>query len=1152
MAENQSDKGIIKILEDEPVSSSDFNSHRDIAKAIYNIVINEKVGHRIGLLGSWGSGKSTVIKLLSDKLEEHNAEEKGGNVQIFTFDAWLHESDPIRRSFIEELMEFYHNKKLINKESKENKNIIDKITRRKEDQTVTTTPRIKPEGLIIALTYLVSISIASFLIDGFKEDIASIEYEVVLLCFGLYFWPLLFLFFKDRDDIASIVFNESKKEFQHTIIKTPDPTAIEFHEDFCKILKEAQDSKKKQHKLVIVLDNLDRVSDDDAFKMLTTMRGFFADRKKNNIWVIVPFDVNAIKRMFANEEIYSDESDGVRPYKIIDAAIVDSFIEKTFNIKFHVTPPIITDNEKYFLKKVDEAFSNLIKPNDKKAIFQLYDSEIRSPTENTPRKVITYINNISSMYRLWGEDILVRTQALFCLKREKIGSDLKRSLQGQPAGGVTAQQEVLVNNKEWNKDFAAMFFGVEKERAYHVLAGDELRKGLEEGKDDDEFLELAKIHGFPSILQEVILNLIHSVSNGGTFSRVSYSISLLEERAKEDISFAWNYLSDFSANVENHGDLEDKTKSGLIALISHAGKNRIEQVARNILGPLFILQQGQIKDSHLFRIKIWVDTLKGIHAMLSDHGKEEILTEFSDIKNSKECLYFLVHALKYASKNELKELASLFSEIFYMTGIEGIMFSVLAPDVKDLSQLYEVIKYIEDIDGGSRFETLPNDVFNVVQSQSYDNDISTALKILGVMANGIGCENAQEKIKSLCENGAIYGFLNHSVNESKTEDSGLCMALIIKYHLDPISPRNFGNNQSYINGYAIREGVLGSNPDIDDELLTYTVDALHEYADFRQCVQNIYSDKNNAAFVTKSLVQAIKDHEYKESHDIGEFIGKYDLYSSLLGESHEEIFSDFQMAIISKKGFLEAVLNNGFSGKPSGLFEKALSEDSPVSSDISSYLKNAIESMDSTEWNTSIKEWVEGGDDRLNCLNHLYDCEVEVSLGKDTADSLINNLEGLSKEEDPYREFVSAIPRMLKPQSRKLFSEQLKIKIIQFAKDEETKITNSLIGLFGEQLNKKAMFKDDTDDFLNWIIVPAIDNSLLMTIDWLKENSSKFSSIFNEEQKDLFEERIKKSIAGNKDENVRLALTELAEQYGIDLSEKEEEVEEAKDETMGV
>jgi predicted transcriptional regulator len=84
-----------KLLDDLPADRDEFGSHQKVADAIAELVRNEEGGKAIALIGPWGSGKSTIVNLLRKKLEERE------DTFVFVFDAWAHRGDPLRRSFLE-------------------------------------------------------------------------------------------------------------------------------------------------------------------------------------------------------------------------------------------------------------------------------------------------------------------------------------------------------------------------------------------------------------------------------------------------------------------------------------------------------------------------------------------------------------------------------------------------------------------------------------------------------------------------------------------------------------------------------------------------------------------------------------------------------------------------------------------------------------------------------------------------------------------------------------------------------------------------------------------------------------------------------------------------------------------------------------------
>lgn len=81
------------LLPDDPATSDELGgAHQRVTKAISQLIKSESGGITVGLEGKWGSGKSTVVKLLENELPSSDR----NRYSIFYFDAWAHEGDPLR------------------------------------------------------------------------------------------------------------------------------------------------------------------------------------------------------------------------------------------------------------------------------------------------------------------------------------------------------------------------------------------------------------------------------------------------------------------------------------------------------------------------------------------------------------------------------------------------------------------------------------------------------------------------------------------------------------------------------------------------------------------------------------------------------------------------------------------------------------------------------------------------------------------------------------------------------------------------------------------------------------------------------------------------------------------------------------------------
>lgn len=88
------------LLSDSPADKDAFGPHKQLADVIADLVTSSEGSRVIGLAGKWGAGKSTVISLLRELLSQRS------NARLFVFDAWAHEGDPLRRNFLERLVDF--------------------------------------------------------------------------------------------------------------------------------------------------------------------------------------------------------------------------------------------------------------------------------------------------------------------------------------------------------------------------------------------------------------------------------------------------------------------------------------------------------------------------------------------------------------------------------------------------------------------------------------------------------------------------------------------------------------------------------------------------------------------------------------------------------------------------------------------------------------------------------------------------------------------------------------------------------------------------------------------------------------------------------------------------------------------------------------
>ena len=379
----------------------------------------------IGLKGEWGTGKSNVIKQLRKKLEKKYV--------IYEYDAWGHQEDLQRRSFLETLTERLLNdsdysdylnksKKVVESESGEKitwKEKLDEILAHKRITKNISIPKINFGSLLIILFFFITpFIIKTFETFGYIDKIKnhfncsanpivdvilSILISISPFIVSAVVWLIIRCFDKDAKHLGYIlkIYREgTTSDINIETMNEEEPTVVKF----TKWMQALSDyiSEYKKPKLIIVYDNMDRLPADKVKELWSSIHTFFAENGFKNIWVIIPFDEKHLSCAFGE----SDEKEQLTKH----------FISKTFPVVYRVTPPVITDYKELFDNLYSQAFGETEEKNREK-IYRIL--RLEKPNA-TIREMIEFINSLVALKQIWKEDIDLLYCAVFKLKENDI------------------------------------------------------------------------------------------------------------------------------------------------------------------------------------------------------------------------------------------------------------------------------------------------------------------------------------------------------------------------------------------------------------------------------------------------------------------------------------------------------------------------------------------------------------------------------------------------------------------------------------------------------------------------------------------------------------------------------------------------------------
>lgn len=539
---NQENK--YNFLTNHPLGEDLFkNKSQDkIATVISEKIINEKDFKIIGIDGAWGSGKSNLVHLIEKKVEKTH--------KFFIYDVWGHQEDEQRRAILVELTEFIKNEKdLLKKNEKDFWDDKLKILLANSKETVTINQPYLSVGFIFSLLSIIYIPTVNVFKDSLRDflDIESWFWKLVLVAFPLFIVIGIYIYNLFRNWIDKKEFMRSfrlaaEETFQVYTNKQKEETKIETISenqpsvrDFQKWMKEIDDDLNK--KIVLVFDNFDRLPKKHILNIWSSIHIFFAEKEYKNIKVILPFDREHIQNAF--KELNSDGT---------NKTFGDDYVNKTFDIVFRVTLPIMSDWKQFFKNQWSKAFINYDE-EELRLVIQVYEFLSK---RITPREIISFINEILTI-KLLDENFRERYIAIFVLKKDEIlANPLKSVTEFEYLDGL---KSIYYSDQDFAKHLTAVIYHIDIDEAVELIYTQELKDSLNKN-DVEKFNSICKSDFADSIFSSAI-STIDIVENPiKTLSRIDNETQI----PKFQITQAWKrfYFKVLNSNpIVSKFEIED-------------------------------------------------------------------------------------------------------------------------------------------------------------------------------------------------------------------------------------------------------------------------------------------------------------------------------------------------------------------------------------------------------------------------------------------------------------------------------------------------------------------------------------------------------------------------------------------------------------------
>jgi hypothetical protein len=1126
-------------IRDEAVSEDFFGSHKPVADSIASVIRKERYLRVIGLLGSWGSGKSTVLNILKADLQRSKSRE--AEIRFFIYDAWAHQSDPPRRSFLETLVEFLDSEGLLTKDQW--RNDLDRLNRRIEEHDVRTTPTLTFSGKVITsvlLFFPVGLTLINpvwinkhFELLGFQTGINVISLGVFLLLVPVlaaisifYVWrpnrcPFSRGFFKksnwiqhrsphEDSTIFSLFVNRAVDRVTNRIVRAPDPTAIEFQETYRRLMTAVANTNRR---FVFVIDNLDRIPEAEAVTLWSTIRSFFLPTAVAELSgiaefpppiVILPLDPKTIRRMYGKDSSDAEE-------------LAQSFLDKTFDLIFRVAPPVLSDWHSYLEEKLKEAFGASISDNDIYATSKLFAAYLsnKTPSEKrvpdvTPRMIIKLVNAIVTLKLQHRDEISFAAIAYYAIHKDRIEGNINTIL-------IASEVDIEGFEPDWRTSIAAIFYGVAKGKALQVLMQSTVESSIADA-NIDTFGLLVKVPGFDSVLEQAVEKAtgttplaIELVTNAAyliedTHVQPSARIKAVQRKLRRAVGASQNWKRMTSA-----------TPVGVVALLKSCDDNEISTFAKGVISKLRQVDPEFFSSADA--ATAWVAVMTA--AFNSIKGRD-VKIDVIAVPGAANFFISVVRAL--AGDAELLRLirpeapAGEVIQLFSSTSSAAKFGGDTQGTLRALMNVGPQWPWGVFVGAAADFARQPID----------DSGTATALECLEMLRDEAE-SNASQILKQLSDEGHLFdGLQNAHVSNAHRAEAAIIVALILvnpSFQKQAVIGAAEAGHQLATN----LSSALADRPQLDADIDRQ----LAEYSSIGQMVDAAAANSAVRPLIQRLITKRVSDGRLGHL-DVKDVIGRLPSYLNVIEEPQRELFC---RKLPSYSGFWTELRAAPFGDNKFHILHVLTLLDDESGDRARIDLVESANQLTLEEWERIL---LDGREPVSLLLNLLRRGDEIVEFGEPLLQALRSVLGGALSTGKMPAELVQrlcALGQALSSSSRGILYKDVRDRM--FSASGAPGLLSVLVG-GGATMLSEGQFGNRPDDAVRYVVIPLLDN-LPDGLDWLWQNRTELASWVGRADngtRDYVAEKLT-SHAAKVDQGLAAKVQDLANSWNLILSKQE-------------
>ncbi|MBI1813611.1 MAG: hypothetical protein HYR72_01395 [Deltaproteobacteria bacterium] len=1115
-----------RLISDAPATKDAFGPHHRVAAALADLVRSEDGGRSVGIEGGWGSGKTTVVNLLSAELTNE------ADITLLPFDAWAHQGDPLRRTFLESLTRHLRQLKWVNPETWLKR--TEELARKRTTTNTTTTPKLTALGKQFTLSVLLVPLGLALLGAGLRDEGVTLATRSSLLAWKflggvvLSLGPLLVLFANfivgtlvgltrplrtdeaartdeaTKEESWALLVNKAVTQVQTTTIQDPDPTSIEFEDYFGDLLKEALANENRR--LLLVLDNLDRVTAADALSILSTLRTFLEQRRDRSwpwfkrLWILILYDPDGIQGLWKD-----------------NAGVTESFLAKTFQVRFRVPLPVLSNWVTYLMDLLKEAFPRNHEESEFHSVYRLFAVLRGSSEPPTPRDLKLFVNQLGAIHRQWGDTIPLPDAAYYVLLwRAGERQAPEKIVDGLRKGEIPTREVVGLVSSKVRDHIAVLAFNVEEKLAHQLVLREPVEAALGSG-DAGGLGSLASYPGFWAVLESIRLSDWASTENARLANAAHCLVEsgLMQEPSQPAQRSILKDLREGASMVHEWWPFDSTTARGLAALCRLLPDSPFARTQLDAILTGVAARSGE--EVAPGTVEQWVEGMVLLLGDLKAAGRAQAYAEGLEVA-WRPAAYIAACAV-LAGRNQSGDFWPLFR-----SGDPGA-----------------VLDAVREVIGSGKFSAQHVSAMRVLQSAHSSVDWGSIVKAVEKRLQAdqtCGAVEVGALLNTLCELGGVYkateerikalasgGHLLHNLYQAQSggnEDGvALCSFLYLRSAPTIPAPPTVGNAT---NGHEVLMGFLkAGSPWFNAKFL----DLVLRNHDFPLLLKVADATPISKPLVVWCLKEIAGRDDATEVYTSDVVVQRWELLRAELGDAFRSLLARVSSQLVS-----DLVAGN-FEPEKAGLYGELVHAAMALDHGFAAWCEQGLHAVEMTRWRDELRQ----NGELVKLVAALVGKGAKLTLPKSYEDALVEFAKLILRGESSPPYAIEGYDDLVKPLSdggRKMYRR----KLYEEAAAMDGNISETFFNLYAAELSDPEVLKGDQHAVFR-LFTPLIARRNQAGLQWLRDLLSSHPNLpseFPPDTVDDLRQRVREALAGPENEQIGSILKEIAELVKLDVN----------------